>query len=256
MKSQIGHTKAAAGIAGLIKAALALEHKVLPPTIKVTQPLDEAAPGSPFYVNTTKRPWLPRTAHPRRAGVSAFGFGGTNFHCVLEEHGTTRTEVGWDGDVEILAFAADTRAELRAQLAALPAELPWPDLRRRAHASRQAFRSEAKFRLLIPLAKDAAFPATRDAALSTLDNETAKPSWSLPNGTAFGSAPARGKLAALFPGQGSQYPGMFRDLACQFPELLAALTVKGASLTNLFPSAPNVMVWLTVSAATLLVTLP
>jgi acyl transferase domain-containing protein len=67
VKSQIGHTKAAAGVAGLIKAALALDHKVLPPTIKVGQPLDDAAPGkSPFYVNTTRRPWLPQGPAPRR----------------------------------------------------------------------------------------------------------------------------------------------------------------------------------------------
>src|SRR5262249_4910554 len=73
VKSQIGHTKAAAGVAGLIKAALALERKVLPPTINVTQPMEEAAPGcSPFYINTQKRPWLPRPTHPRRAGVSSF----------------------------------------------------------------------------------------------------------------------------------------------------------------------------------------
>jgi len=154
VKSQIGHSKAAAGVAGLIKAALALEQKVLPPTIKVNQPLDEAAPGtSPFYLNTTKRPWLPRTAHPRRAGVSAFGFGGTNFHIALEEHGSARRAVDWTGDVDILALTADTLADLRTQLAALPAELPWLDLRRRAHASRAAFRAEAKFRLLLPLAK-------------------------------------------------------------------------------------------------------
>ncbi|MFA6547044.1 MAG: beta-ketoacyl synthase N-terminal-like domain-containing protein, partial [Limisphaerales bacterium] len=224
VKSQIGHTKAAAGVAGLIKAALALDHKVLPPTIKVGQPLDDAAPGkSPFYVNTTRRPWLPQPGHQRRAGVSAFGFGGTNFHIVLEEHGAARQAVDWNGDVEILAFSADSHAELRAQVAALPAELPWTELRRRAHASRQAFRVEARFRLLIPLAKDAAFAAARDAALTTLDKDSAKQSWTLPNGTAFGSGPARGQLAALFPGQGSQYPGMFRDLACQFPEMLNAL---------------------------------
>ena len=260
VKSQIGHTKAAAGIAGLIKAALALEHKVLPPTIKVTQPLDEAAPGSPFYVNSTKRPWLPRAAHPRRAGVSAFGFGGTNFHCVLEEHGATRSEVGWDGDVEILALAADTRADLRAQLAALPAELPWLDLRRGAHASRESFRAEAKFRLLIPVSKPTAsvslaptggegrgegatatnafaLSALRDAALATLDKDATKTSWSLPNGTAFGSAPARGKLAVLFPGQGSQYPGMFRDLACQFPELLETLAEADTAFAHEQPAA-------------------
>jgi len=234
VKSQIGHTKAAAGVAGLIKAALALEQKVLPPTIKVNQPLDEAAPGtSPFYLNTTKRPWLPRAAHPRRAGVSAFGFGGTNFHIALEEHGSARRAVDWTGDVDILAFAADTLADLRAQLAALPAELTWLDLRRRAHASRAAFRAEAKFRLLLPLAKGTesnfALASLRDAALAMLDKEPTKPTWSLPNGTAFGSGPARGQLAVLFPGQGSQYPGMFRDLACQFPELLDTLAEADAA---------------------------
>ncbi|NBR85596.1 MAG: SDR family NAD(P)-dependent oxidoreductase [Proteobacteria bacterium] len=234
VKSQIGHTKAAAGVAGLIKAALALEQKVLPPTIKVNQPLDEAAPGtSPFYLNTTKRPWLPRAAHPRRAGVSAFGFGGTNFHIALEEHGSARRAVDWTGDVDILAFAADTLADLRAQLAALPGELPWLDLRRRAHTSRAAFRAEAKFRLLLPLAKGTesnfALASLRDAALAMLDKEPTKTTWSLPNGTAFGSGPARGQLAVLFPGQGSQYPGMFRDLACQFPELLDTLAEADAA---------------------------
>ncbi len=74
VKSQIGHTKAAAGAAGLIKAALALHHKVLPPTIKVTQPAgDLATRRLPFYVNTVKRPWLPRpdTRAARRSARSA-----------------------------------------------------------------------------------------------------------------------------------------------------------------------------------------
>ena len=86
VKSQIGHTKAAAGVAGLLKAAAALANKVLPPTIKVTKPLDVLQqPDGPLYVNTEKRPWMPSADHPRRAAVSAFGFGGSNFHAVLEE---------------------------------------------------------------------------------------------------------------------------------------------------------------------------
>jgi len=88
VKSVIGHTKAAAGMAGLLKAALALYHKVLPPTVGVTKPNPKADfPQSPFYVNTETRPWIARLDDaPRRAGVSAFGFGGTNFHTVLEEY--------------------------------------------------------------------------------------------------------------------------------------------------------------------------
>ena len=91
VKSQIGHTKAAAGIAGLIKAVLALHHKVLPPTINCTTPHPLLADGtSPFYLNTDSCAWLANPHHPRRAGVSSFGFGGSNYHCVLEESPVTR----------------------------------------------------------------------------------------------------------------------------------------------------------------------
>ncbi|MER7848435.1 beta-ketoacyl synthase N-terminal-like domain-containing protein [Kitasatospora sp. NPDC096077] len=86
VKSQIGHTKAASGAAGLLKAALALSHQVLPPTIKVERPHPELARGdSPFYLNTTARPWFHQADHPRRASVSSFGFGGANYHLALEE---------------------------------------------------------------------------------------------------------------------------------------------------------------------------
>src|SRR5205823_1290232 len=136
VKSQIGHTKAAAGAAGLIKAALALHHKVLPPTIKVEKPLDVLRPGeTPFYVNGEKRPWLPSPGHPRRAGVSAFGFGGSNFHCVLEEADAAKPGIDWDGDVQILALTADTPAGLRDRLAAWPADRPWDELRAAAASS-------------------------------------------------------------------------------------------------------------------------
>mgnify|MGYP000429164331 CR=1 FL=1 len=87
VKSQIGHTKAAAGAAGLFKAVMALHHKVLPPTIKVDRPNPKlAVEDSAFYLNTKARPWIRGSEHPRRAGVSAFGFGGSNFHLLLEEY--------------------------------------------------------------------------------------------------------------------------------------------------------------------------
>ncbi len=93
VKSQIGHTKSAAGVAGLIKAALALHHKVLPPTINVEKPAPILEAGkTAFYVNTVKRPWISAETHPRRAAVSSFGFGGSNFHCVLRRGCLEKTD--------------------------------------------------------------------------------------------------------------------------------------------------------------------
>lgn len=85
VKTNIGHTDAAAGVAGFIKTVLALEAKQLPPSLHFEQPnshIDFA--NSPFYVNTTLTSW-PTTSAPRRAGVSSFGLGGTNAHIILEE---------------------------------------------------------------------------------------------------------------------------------------------------------------------------
>ena len=84
----IGHCRSAAGIAGIIKATLALYHKTLPPTLQCEEPNpDLHLERSPFYINTETRPWIrPRGGTPRRAGVSAMGFGGVDAHCVLEEH--------------------------------------------------------------------------------------------------------------------------------------------------------------------------
>ncbi|MFK7807238.1 MAG: beta-ketoacyl synthase N-terminal-like domain-containing protein, partial [Saprospiraceae bacterium] len=87
VKSQIGHTKAAAGAAGMVKAALALHHKVLPPTINVDKPNSKFNnfEESSIYINTEARPWL-KEENPRRTGCSAFGFGGINVHITMEEY--------------------------------------------------------------------------------------------------------------------------------------------------------------------------
>jgi acyl transferase domain-containing protein len=84
----IGHCRSAAGAAGIIKTTLALHNKILPPTLQCDEPNPDLQLGrTPFYINTESRPWIrPSGGAPRRAGVSAMGFGGIDAHCVLEEH--------------------------------------------------------------------------------------------------------------------------------------------------------------------------
>ncbi len=87
VKSNIGHLKGAAGAAGMLKATFALHHKLLPPSLHCQHPSpDIDFAHSPLYVNTELRPWDVPPDAVRRAGVSAFGFGGTNFHMVMEEY--------------------------------------------------------------------------------------------------------------------------------------------------------------------------
>jgi acyl transferase domain-containing protein len=81
VKTAIGHTKCTAGVVGLIKVALSAYHKVLPPHLNVETPLDPITdPNSPVYLLKEAQPWLANPDTPRRGSVSAFGFGGTNFH--------------------------------------------------------------------------------------------------------------------------------------------------------------------------------
>ncbi len=239
VKSQIGHTKAAAGIAGLIKIALALHRKVIPPSIKVRQPLPILRKDrTPLYLNNQLRPWLSTSDLPRRAALSALGFGGSNFHCVLEEATPQPpTEPDWDGRVQILAFCADTRAQLQASLAAWEVPKGWVQLCTQAIQQRATFRADAPHRLLWVCEANtppARWGALRDAALqalarsntsSTQTTQTtqATPStqathWTTPEGISYGCGQPRGKIAWIAPGQGCQYTGMLRDLMCHFPE--------------------------------------
>ncbi|MDL2269831.1 acyltransferase domain-containing protein, partial [Desulfosarcina sp. OttesenSCG-928-G17] len=252
VKSMIGHAKAAAGAAGLIKAALALYHKVLPPTLKA----DSADPklqvaDSPFYLSTRTRPWFNPGNTPRRSGVSAFGFGGSNFHVVLEEYNGEKTEPAWDGAVELVALsAADpaglvrSLADLGAQLKSLPSET---EVRYAAGQSRKTFDSQHPHRLVMVVdfrqgrdAMDGVFSA---ASAVVAENRTVMSS---ANGIyyAAGDAPA-GKTAFLFPGQGSQYVGMGKDLVCRFPEAMAAVAAAGKGMNGddplwacIFPEPP------------------
>ena len=94
---------------------LALHHKVLPPTIKVERPNPNlAVEDSPFYLNTEARPWMRDSSHPRRASVSSFGFGGSNFHVTLEEYTGSRgrKDSFRPAPTELFVLGADNAAAL------------------------------------------------------------------------------------------------------------------------------------------------
>ncbi|MGB0894608.1 MAG: SDR family NAD(P)-dependent oxidoreductase [Parashewanella sp.] len=223
IKSQIGHTKSTAGTAGLIKAALALHHKVLPPTINVEQPNPKLSiENSPFYLNTEARPWLQDAEQtPRRAGISSFGFGGTNFHIVLEEY---KQEHQRDDKYRqrtvatSLLFSASTVEQLTSELQqVLQSDSPLDEL-----TDKYSFRAiKAKQpRLGMVVSTQEQLKQTLQQSLTQLQKQPDSP-WQLPSGASYRpSALVNHKtmVAALFAGQGSQYVNMGKELSCNFPE--------------------------------------
>ncbi len=235
VKSQIGHAKAAAGSAGLIKAAMALHHKVIPPTIKVTKPLEEVTAGhTPFYLATEKRPWLTSEGSPRRAAVSAFGFGGSNFHAVLEEYRPAKEKADWDGTVQIIPFSGSDPASLEAALAGLETDLSGQELRARAAELRAVFDADAPCRLALVVEQQRTNLSSLVANSLAMLRKSPHAPWQTPDGACYATGRTPGKLALLFPGQGAQYTGMLRDLACAFPEVFKAVATadQGFSAAN------------------------
>ncbi|MEW2576450.1 beta-ketoacyl synthase N-terminal-like domain-containing protein [Streptomyces syringium] len=225
VKSQIGHTKAAAGAAGLIKAALALHHKLLPPTINVTSPSAPAArENGALYLNTTARPWVLHPARPvRRAGVSAFGFGGVNHHAVLEEHRPRQARPErpvLHRTPRARLWHAPTPQELLLLLenGGAPDDGPVPAGHARVGYVAQDEKHHAKL---------------LTATIDQLRNNLGHDEWHHTRGIHYRrtALPPGTKVGALFAGQGSQYVDMGLRALLDVPPVRAAFDAAGA----LFP---------------------
>jgi acyl transferase domain-containing protein/non-ribosomal peptide synthetase component F len=207
VKSNVGHLDVAAGVAGLIKTVLALEHGELPPSLHYERPnprIDFAS--APVYVNAALTPWpCGNGAGPRRAGVSSFGLGGTNAHVVLEEAPAPAPAVRtrpW----QLLTLSARTPEALAVageRLAARLADPPGLDLGDAAYTlavGRRAF--GARQALVCRDPADAAACLTAGDPVRLLTSPETAESW-----------PESGRpVAFVFPGQGAQHVGMGRDL--------------------------------------------
>ncbi|MDN3028465.1 acyltransferase domain-containing protein [Streptomyces sp. S.PB5] len=229
LKSNMGHAMAAAGVGGVIKAVLALRHKYLPKTLHVQAPsshVDWAAGGVELLVEG--REWT-RESGPRRAGVSSFGVSGTNAHVILEEP------------------ADDQRDEPAADTGAVPGRVPWVLSGKSAKAlERQA----AKLRDFVAADPDldvadagwslvsgrSAF-AHRAVVLGQDRDELLTALTSLSEGTESPAvvravAGKLGGVAFMFPGQGSQWAGMGRQLYDTFPVFAESLDACAAALAE------------------------
>jgi acyl transferase domain-containing protein len=221
LKSSVGHLESAAGVAGLIKTVLALEHRTIPGNVGFETPNPELGiESSPFYVSATTHDWKAGRT-PRRAGVSSFGIGGTNAHVVLEEAPQRSVAVkAPEGRDALLPLSARSRAALEALARSYRTflrETPVGDgerlgdilytasVRRRHHEHRLALLGRSKEELSEAL----------DAFLSSQPYP----------GAICGQVPKDEKpnVVFVFPGQGSQWVGMGRSLLEQEPVFRAAI---------------------------------
>ncbi len=194
IKTNLGHLNTAAGIAGLVKATLAVEHGLIPASLHFSTPSPAIDfERSPFYVSRALHPF-PATPGPRRAGVSAFGIGGTNAHAVLEQAPAVpaRSRPRSRVILPLSARSPEALAAMSRRLADDLARHPERDLADVAHTLQVGRRAFDHRRFVCAGTTEEAARALREAGPST----------------ATARARERASVAFLFPGQGAQRPGM------------------------------------------------
>ncbi|HEX9727598.1 MAG TPA: aminotransferase class III-fold pyridoxal phosphate-dependent enzyme, partial [Gemmatimonadales bacterium] len=199
VKSNIGHLDAAAGLAGIIKTALALRHREIPASLHFTVPNPEIDfASSPFFVNDRLSPWPEGPAGVRRAGVSSFGLGGTNAHIVLEEAPSVPAIEREESERLVILSARDEAALARSvtNLVAHIEAHPDESLAHTAHTLQVGRRRMAHRLALVVRSNTDAVACLRDAQTSM-------------RGT---SGDVDRTVAFMFPGGGAQHPGMVHDL--------------------------------------------
>jgi acyl transferase domain-containing protein/phosphopantetheinyl transferase (holo-ACP synthase) len=224
VKSMISHTIPAAGVAGLIKVALALHHRVLPPTLHCDEP-NPKLERTPFYVNTETRPWIHAGSEPRRAGINAFGFGGINAHAVLEEFdGGSAADHRPPWETEVCILESESQDGLLAEaerLASALASAPPFGLTDLAFTLGRALgRAERPLRLAIVASSLDDLRQKLGQAIEKLRSRDCRRIKAV-SGIYYAAEPLgrKGDVVFVFPGEGAQYPNMLADLCVCFPEV-------------------------------------
>ncbi|MER6795464.1 type I polyketide synthase, partial [Amycolatopsis mediterranei] len=219
LKSNLGHTQAAAGVVGVIKMIMAMRHGVMPATLHVderTSQVDWSAGA--IEVLTEAREW-PRTGRPRRAGVSSFGASGTNAHLIIEEGPAEEAVDEEVASVVPLVVSARSAGSLAGQAGRLAAVLENESLAGVAGALVSGRATLNERAVVIAGSRDEA----QDGLQALARGENAP-------GVVTGTAGKPGKVVWVFPGQGSQWMGMGRDLLDSSPVFAARIKECAAAL--------------------------